>query len=231
MKKRMKVILGMIVAVVCSLTMAMPAFAAEAPEISVPVTISLTGTLPETAEEFAVELKADDSAYPMPEGAVDGVYTMTIAGADTKNIPAISYSRVGLYTYTICQKAGSSETCTYDDAVYSLTVYITNAEDGSGLEATAVLYPETDGEKLPGVEFVNAYEVVAPSATPEPTPEPTAEPTQEPTPEPTQAPAQPSNLPKTGDTFMPLLYVGLGAASLGMVVVLLLVRRNKKAEK
>lgn len=72
-----------------------------------------------------------------------------------------------------------------------------------------------------------AYEVVAPSATPEPT----AEPTQEPTPEPTQAPAQPSNLPKTGDTFMPLLYVGLGAASLGMVVVLLLVRRNKKAEK
>ena len=90
-----------------------------------------------------------------------------------------------------------------------------------------MLYPETDGEKLPGVEFVNAYEVVAPSATPEPT----AEPTQEPTPEPTQAPAQPSNLPKTGDTFMPLLYVGLGAASLGMVVVLLLVRRNKKAEK
>lgn len=76
-----------------------------------------------------------------------------------------------------------------------------------------------------------AYEVVAPSATPEPTPEPTAEPTQVPTPEPTQEPAQPSNLPKTGDTFMPLLYVGLGAASLGMVVVLLLVRRNKKAEK
>lgn len=72
-----------------------------------------------------------------------------------------------------------------------------------------------------------AYEVVAPSATPEPT----AEPTQEPTPEPTQEPAQPSNLPKTGDTFMPLLYVGLGAANLGMVVVLLLVRRNKKAEK
>ena len=117
MKKRMKVILGMIVAVVCSLTMATPAFAAEAPEISIPVTVSLTGTLPETAEEFAMELKADDSAYPMPEGAVDGVYTMTITGADTKNIPAISYSRVGVYTYTICQKAGSSETCTYDDAV------------------------------------------------------------------------------------------------------------------
>lgn len=207
MKKLMKVILGMLVAVICSLTMAIPAFAAEALEVSVPVTISLIGTLPDTAEEFTVELKANGSACPMPEGSVNDVYTMTITGADMKNIPAITYSSVGVYNYTIYQVPGSNETCAYDDTVYSLTVYITNAEDGSGLESTAVLYPDADGEKFPGVEFVNEYEVVTPSASPQPTP--------------------PSDLPKTGDKFAPLLYVVLSVVSLGMVISLLLINKKK----
>ena len=79
----------------CSMTMVLPAYAAELPGVSVPVTISLSGTLPNPAEEYTVVLKADDAEYPMPDGSVDGAYSLTITGEDTENFPTITYDRVG----------------------------------------------------------------------------------------------------------------------------------------
>lgn len=204
MKKWMSVILVMVMTVVCGMTVVQPAFAAEQPGVSVPVTVSLSGTLPKPAEDFTVKLKADNADFPMPEeGAENGIYTMTITGEGTKNIPTITYSRVGVYTYTIYQEAGTNKKCTYDDTEYTLTVYITNAEDGSGLEATAVLYPDSEGDKLPGAEFENKYEVVKPI---------------------------PSDIPKTGDESNPLLYTALVVISLGVIVGLFLSRKSKKSE-
>ena len=142
----------------------------------------------------------------MPEGSVGDIYTMTITGADTKNFPTITYNRVGVYTYTIYQVAGNNKKCTYDDTVYALTVYITNAEDGSGLEATAVLYPDSEGNKLPGAEFDNEYETVKPT------------------------PTDPDT-PKTGDESTPVLYAVLIAVSLGVIVCLFLTRKSQKAEE
>lgn len=202
MKKWVNVFFALVMAAMCSVTMALPAYAAELPEVSVPVTISLSGTLPHPAEDYTVVLKADDGAYPMPDGTVDETYTMTITGEDTKNFPAITYDRVGIYTYTIYQAAGTNKKCTYDDTVYALTVTITNKADYSGLEATAVLYPDSDGEKLPGAEFENKYKVDPPSET-----------------------------PKTGDESAPLLYAVLIVVSMGIIVGLLLTRKNKKIEE
>ena len=159
MRKWLNVSLGLVMTVICSLTMVLPADAAELPGVSVPVTISLSGTLPYPAEDYTVVLKADDPAYPMPEGAVDGAYSLIITGEDTENFPTITYDRVGIYTYTVYQVAGTNQKCTYDDTVYSLTVTISNKEDYSGLEATAVLYPDSDGGKLPGAGFKNKYKV------------------------------------------------------------------------
>ena len=147
-----------------------------------------------------VVLKADDSAYPMPEGSVDGAYSLTITGEDTENFPTITYDRVGIYTYTVYQVAGTNQKCTYDDTVYTLKVTISNKEDYSGLEATAVLYPGSDGDKLPGAEFANKYKVDPPSDT-----------------------------PKTGDESSPLLYAVLIAVSMGVIVTLFLTRKSKKA--
>ena len=70
----------------------------------------------------------------------------------------ITYDRPGIYTYTVYQEPGTNAKCTYDRTIYNLTVYIVNAEDGSGLEAAAVLHPSTGGDKLAGVEFRNQYE-------------------------------------------------------------------------
>ena len=206
MKRLMSAVLGILMAVMCMMSMTVPAFAAENPGVSIPVTVSLSGTLPKPAEDFTIKLRADNASYPMPEGAAGDVYTMTITGADTKNLPTISYNRVGVYTYTIYQVAGSNKKCTYDDTVYSLVVTITNAEDGSGLEATAVLHPDSEGDKLPGAEFKNVYETVKPK------------------------PTDP-NTPQTGDEYNPVLYAVLVAVSLAVIVTLFLTRKSRKTEE
>lgn len=206
MKRWIQMILGTVLSVICMMTVSVPAFAAENPGVTIPVSVSLSGTLPKPAEDFTIKLKADDVSYPMPEGSAGDVYTMTITGADAKNLPTISYSRVGVYTYTIYQTAGNNKECTYDNTVYTLTVYITNAEDGSGLEVTAVLYPDSEGDKQSGVEFKNVYGTVEtkPPVTPEP--------------------------PKTGDESTPIRYVIMIAVSMGMIAALVLVRRKRKKE-
>ncbi len=206
MRKWLNVFLALVMTVICSTTMIMPAYAEELPGVSVPVTISLSGTLPYPAEDYVVVLKADDSAYPMPEGSVDGAYSLTITGEDTENFPTITYDRVGIYTYTVYQVAGTNQKCTYDDTVYTLMVTISNKEDYSGLEATAVLYPDSEGDKLPGAEFDNEYEIVKPT------------------------PTDPDS-PKTGDESTPVLYAVLIAVSLGVIVCLFLTRKSQKAEE
>ena len=206
----MSVMLVIFMAMICSTAMALPAFAAEHPGVSIPAAVSLSGTLPGAAEEFTVVLKADDAAYPMPEGAENGIYSMTITGEGTKKFPTMTYSKVGVYTYTIYQAAGNNESCTYDDRVYTLTVYVTNAEDGSGLETSAVLYPDSKGDKLPSAEFENAYEVV-PS-----------------TPAETEKPTAPSDSPKTGDESTPILYGVLIMISLGVLAALLMAPKRKR---
>ena len=208
MKRWMSIILGAVLAVMCMMmNMTVPALAAENPGVSIPVTVSLSGTLPSPAEDFTVKLRADNASYPMPVGAAGDVYTMTITGADTKSFPAIIYDRVGIYTYTVYQAAGSNSKCTYDGAVYKLIVYVTNAEDGSGLEATAVLYLDSKDDKLPGVEFKNVYETVRPTV-----------------------PTYP-DIPKTGDESKPALYAALIAVSLGVIVALVLTHKPKKTEE
>lgn len=202
MKKLSSVFFTLVITAMCCITTALPVSAAELPGVSVPVTISLSGTLPYPAEDYTVVLKAEDTAYPMPSGTISGAYSMTITGKGTKNFPVILYDRVGVYTYTIYQVAGTNPRCTYDDTVYTLIVTITNKEDYSGLEATAVLYPDSDGEKLPGAEFKNKYKVVSPS-----------------------------DSPKTGDESTPLLYAVLFVVSMAVIVTLFLTRKRKQSEE
>ena len=202
MKKWLNVFLALVMTVMCSMAMVVPAYAAELPGVSVPVTLSLSGTLPYPEENFTVVLKADDADDPMPNGTVGGSYSMTITGEGTESFPTTTYDRVGVYTYTVYQIAGTNQKCTYDDTVYALTVTISNKEDYSGLEATAVLHPDSEGDKLPGAEFENNYKMEPPSDT-----------------------------PKTGDESTPLPYAVLIVASMGVIIGLFLTRKSKKIEE
>lgn len=178
MKKRIKSILTVLLtAMFLTMLMAQTAFAAEGPGITIPVKVTLSGTLPSKAEEFLVKLSADNLSYPMPEGAEKGIYSMIVTGQDSKDFPTIYYSRVGIYTYTIYQEPGTNSKCTYDKSIYNLKVYVTNREDGKGLEATAVLYPYEGGDKLPAAVFNNVYETEPAPVTPDNPNPPTVTPT------------------------------------------------------
>ncbi|MCI7812261.1 MAG: FctA domain-containing protein [Lachnospiraceae bacterium] len=215
MKKSMSLIL--IIALLCSIMMAQTAIAAEMPAVTVPVQISLSGTVPDPAEKFVVELVAVDEECPMPKETKGRIYTMEVIGAGNFGLPTITYENPGIYKYTIRQLAGTNPKCTYDDTVYEMTVYVTNAEDGSGLEATAILYPDSDGTKQIEAKFHNEYET-------ETEPETEVPETEQPITEP------PSHNPKTGDESNLSLYMILIGIS-GAVIVFLLAKNKRKISK
>lgn len=251
MKNKISGIFSLALSALVLLSASVSAFATATPEVIIPVSVSLSGAVPETAEDYTVVMKADDSSFPMPSGSESDEYDLTVTGEGKVNFPSISYNHVGVYTYTISEEKGNNDKCTYDSTVYSLTVYITNAEDGNGLEATAVLYSSLGGDKLDAAEFTNSYEAeptptptptAEPTATPKPTEKPTPTPTAEPTVKPTEAPTvnptatptvtkAPTDTPKTGDTSKPMLYTVLFGVSLVAIVVLLFTKKKSTNNK
>lgn len=160
MRKWINLFLALVMIVMCSMTMVVPAYAEELPalpEVYVPVEISISGPHPYYTEDYVVRMEPDDASYPMPEGTVDGVCSLTITGEGTDHFPAMVFNRVGIYTYKVYQLKGSNDTCSYDKTVYSLKVTITNNEDYTGFEATAVLYPDSGKVKRLAAEFDNKY--------------------------------------------------------------------------
>ena len=201
MRKWLNVLLSLVMAVAMVCSMALPAWAAELPGVSIPVTISLTGNQPYPAENYTIVLAADNQAYPMPAGSHQGAYTLGITGKGTANLPVITFDRVGVYTYKIYQVAGTNKNCTYDATVYGLEITVTNKPDYSGLEYTVILSASSQDAKLDGVAFVNRY------------PEPVSE------------------TPRTGDDSNPMLYVGLVAVGMVLVLGLLMTRKKKEFDE
>ena len=132
------------------------ALAAVNPSVELSTTVSLTGKLPAVPEDFVIKLSADELSNPMPEGSLNGVLSMIMKGGGTVTFPKATFSKVGIYKYTIWQQSGTNPDCTYDDTIYHLTVFVTNAADG-GLEVASVLYRDNDTEKSPAVVFENQY--------------------------------------------------------------------------
>lgn len=166
MKLNFRGCLAMLLTLVLCLMMGAAACAEETvPSATVNVTVALKGSpLPKPAENYTIELKSVDGA-PMPADAVDGVSSITIAGAGSATLPTLTFERVGIYEYTISQKAGTTAKCTYDDSVYHLTVYVTNSESGDSLEVTAVMYKNDETDKVEVAAFTNVYPTVTPAPT------------------------------------------------------------------
>lgn len=241
MKLNFRGCLMMLLTLTLCLTMLAPAALAEQPTVTVGVTVKLQGTLPSPAEALTIQLKAKNASNPMPEGAEDGLFEKQITGADSIKLPGITFERVGIYQYTISQLPGKVSDCQYDKSVYHLTVYVVNAENGEGLEATAVLYKDQESDKCSEATFTNVYVTVTPvptptpTATPTPTPEPTAEPTPTPTDEPTPVPtAKPTAQPDDGDVTptgvedrWPMYLAGAAALIVVSGVLVYLLRRKE----
>lgn len=217
MKKRIQSVVMAALMLIMSLNVFAPAVhAAEVLSVEIPVSVALSGEIPEEAEEFLIKWKAEDSLSPMPEGSVDGVYTVKTTGEGEVEIPAMVYSKVGIYSYTVWQEPGTSELGHYDSTVYNVKVYVTNAEDGSGLEYTILAYLEDESKKLDEIQFSNTYD-----APPTEEPEPSEEEIPEETPE--EIPAEtPGKLIQTGQMNWPVpVLITLGAMILILGIALL----------
>ena len=133
------------------------------PTAMIKVQVNATGTLPDPPETYQIQIAADDASYPMPEGAEDGKYILEVVGPTDSSFPAISYEKLGIYTYKISQIAGSDPHAkSYDEQVYVLTVTVYRDEETNTFVLAEALRKEGDSEKLDVCVFENEYEILVP---------------------------------------------------------------------
>ncbi|MGN1019704.1 MAG: Spy0128 family protein [Aristaeellaceae bacterium] len=169
MKPRFTRILTALICALLCLSAWSCALAADDLSVSLDVQITQEGTLPDPAEIMIVRITAGGSKYPMPDGQVGGTYDLEVAGGSTATFPAMTFTKLGIYTYTIEQLPGSDPDCAYDTRVYQLTVSIINAK-GGGFDMEVALREQGKDEKLGAVLFHNVYKTIVP--TPAPTKKP-----------------------------------------------------------
>lgn len=199
-----------------------------------PVEVALNG---ETDEAFTVTITAEEGT-PMPEET-----ELAIAGDETGSFTGFTFTEPGDYTYTVLQQAGETEYMTYDDAVYTVIIQVTNTEDGGLTYQIFASEDQNPDEKAAAVRFLNTYAPPTPTASPAPTatPAPTAEPAPEPTPydpghpdiagdeswgkAPTPTPGS-GLIPQTSDAMPVMVLVIVAIVAAAAVVVLAVLRKR-----
>lgn len=185
MKSMQKFVAALLGTALCAVLLATAAFAQGGVAITLPVSIRTAGADPEPNAAYTLCLQAVDNT-PMPDGAQNGQYSVTVQGAGDYTFPQITYTAPGIYYYQISHSAGADTRCTYDATVYNVTVAITNKQDGTGLESAVTAHTGPSADKRDAMLFTNVYAprpTTPPTATPTPKPEtPVVHPTPEPTP-------------------------------------------------
>ena len=140
MKSMQKFVAALLGTALCAVLLATAAFAQGGVAVILPVSIRTAGADPEPNAAYTLCLQAVDNA-PMPDGAQNGQYSVTVQGAGDYTFPQITYTAPGIYYYQISHVAGADTRCTYDATVYDVTVAITNKQDGTGWKALSRLTP------------------------------------------------------------------------------------------
>ncbi len=119
----------------------------------IPVEKQIAGEAPEKECAFYIRILPDKEGFPLPdEGG-----RITLNGEENKTIP-ISYTELGVYTYTLYEEKEEEEGYTYDSTQYRLVVKVLNEADG--WQTVVNLYKEGDSSfiKQEKALFVNQYE-------------------------------------------------------------------------
>lgn len=83
-----------------------------------------------TSDAFTMTLAAQGEA-PMPEGAKEGVATITLKkDVQVGNFGTIEYTKPGTYTYVVAEQAGDEAALTFSRATYRATVTVTDGGAG-----------------------------------------------------------------------------------------------------
>ena len=102
--------------------------------------------------EFVFVLTPMAADNPMPAGQ-SGEAIATISGSGEFRFGPISFTKPGVYQYTVSERLGDAPGYTYDAAIYTVNVEV--SRDGQALKAV-VTYMK-DGAQAHGLRFTNRY--------------------------------------------------------------------------
>lgn len=129
---------------------------------------------------FSFQLEAVTQGAPMPEGAVDGKFTVSSGENGVITFPAITFDAVGEYSYTVKELipvssvAGVLNGVTYTVQTHEITVKVTDNKTGE-LEAQLLVggvekQLDASGKAVDALSFKNTYKAVPPATPSYPTP-------------------------------------------------------------
>jgi pilin isopeptide linkage protein len=118
-----------------------------------PIKKIVEGTTGEN-DQFTFRMTADDPSFPMPEGSVDGVKTVTVTGPGEYEFGWMYFDHAGTYTYTVEEVAGTNTNYTYDTTPFKKTTVVEEV-DGH-LVVTKAVYSR-NGADSEVATFTNVY--------------------------------------------------------------------------
>ena len=151
----------LLIALMTAMLAAPGAIAEESTAVPFSASVTISGTVPKTADTFKLTMSALDGA-PMPAEAVDGSVSRTVTGAGTVNFGEVKYLYKGVYRYQIRQEAltNNPSATSYDQRVYTVEVFNTYENT-----APSVVIFSAEGEKTAEVVFINSYAEISITAT------------------------------------------------------------------
>ena len=166
MKSNLRAILVAVIALALCLTALMPA-ALAGPSQSIKASITIHGqiklrggSIPAVYDRFYLRLTPADSGCPMPPGYEGKPYDVEAAGyARTVPVdfPALNFTELGVYHYTISQIPKKvNPRLAYDTLVYDLTISVFNGE--KGIEVAVAMRRPGGETKFDEAVFVNTYD-------------------------------------------------------------------------
>ena len=190
-----------------------------------PVSVELNG---DHDEQFHVTIELAegmDETAPLPDEAADG---LLIAGDASDSFSNFHFTKPGDYVYVVKQEIGNTAYMSYDNTVYTVTIRVTNADNGGLQHEIWATTNDDPNTKVQELRFLNTYAPPAPTPTDE-HPD-IAEGIENGTWGGTPTPKPVSTLPQTSDALplTALVVVLVLAAAAIVVLVVLRVRKNKQ---
>ena len=118
-----------------------------------PVRKTVSGD-PHIKSNFAFKMVAQDKAFPMPEGSVNGEKVIYIEGSGENFFGSCPYDRLGTFYYNVYEVNSGAKGYIYDTAVYTITDTM-KMEDGV-LVLSRIITNEMN-KQVTTLSFINTY--------------------------------------------------------------------------
>lgn len=107
-------------------------------------------------QTFRYELIREEQDAPIPDESDGDRYVFDMKGSEKKEIGPITYTRTGIWHYTLKQSVQKEEKdYDYDKQTYAISVYVENLADG-GL-GVQMIVTNKEGNKVDEIRFKNGY--------------------------------------------------------------------------